>query len=47
MNDDLDWTWKLGEAVAAQQDDVMDAIQTFRGHADAAGNLATNDKVTV
>ena len=47
MNDDLDWTWKLGEAVAAQQDDVMDAIQTFRGHADDAGNLATNDKVTV
>ena len=46
MNDDLDWTWKLGEAVAAQQDDVMDAIQKFRGRADEAGNLESNDKVT-
>src|SRR6476661_2875649 len=27
MNKDLDWTQKLGDAVLAQQPDVMDAIQ--------------------
>ena len=27
MNDQLDWTQKLGDAVLAQQADVMDAIQ--------------------
>ncbi len=47
MNDDLDWTWQLGEAVATQQSDVMEAIQAFRARVDAAGNLASNDKVTV
>ena len=39
MNEDLDWTWKLGEAVADQQNDLMNAVQRFRGKADAAGNL--------
>jgi hypothetical protein len=47
MNQDLDWTWKLGEAVANQQDDVMWAVQTFRGKADEAGNLESNDKVNI
>ncbi len=47
MNDDLDWTWQLGEAVARKQSDVMEAIQGFRARVDAAGNLASNDKVTV
>jgi hypothetical protein len=47
MNEDLDWTWKLGEAVANQQDDIMWAVQSFRGKADEAGNLESNDKVTV
>ena len=35
-NEDLDWTWKLGEAVVAQQKDVMDAIQQTRLRAHAA-----------
>ena len=31
MNEELDWTEKLGDAVLAQQADVMDAIQRLRG----------------
>lgn len=42
MNEDLDWTWKLGEAVVYQQGEVMDAIQAFRDRAYAAGNLETD-----
>ena len=44
MNTDLSWTWKLGEAVANQQSDVMDAIQQFRNEAHTAGNLESGDK---
>jgi hypothetical protein len=47
MNDDLNWTWQLGEAVANRQQDVMDAVQSFRAKVDAAGNLASNEQVTV
>ncbi|TWA68817.1 uncharacterized protein DUF3300 [Azospirillum brasilense] len=47
MNDDLDWTQQLGEAVVRQQSEVMDAIQGFRQKAYAAGNLVSNDKQTV
>lgn len=47
MNDDLDWTWKLGEAVVNQQQDVMASIQHFRSKADEAGNLESNDKTVV
>ena len=48
MNEDLDWTWKLGEAVVAQQTDVIKAIEAFRDRAYAAGNLKSDDfqKVT-
>jgi hypothetical protein len=49
MNDDLDWTEKLGDAVLAQQADVMDAIQRLRAKAEANGKLKTTkeQKVTV
>lgn len=49
MSDDLDWTQKLGDAVLAQQPDVMDAIQRLRAKAEANGKLATTkeQKVTV
>jgi hypothetical protein len=47
MNDDLSWTWRLGEAVTHQQADVMDAVQRFRARVDKAGNLESNDKMTV
>jgi hypothetical protein len=47
LSDDLDWTSELGEAVVAQQADVMDAIQRFRRKTYSAGNLQTNDKQIV
>jgi hypothetical protein len=49
MNDDLDWTEKLGDAVLAQQADVMDAVQHLRSKAEANGKLQTTkeQKVTV
>ena len=39
LNEDLDWTWRLGEAVVAQQADVVAAVESFRDRAYAAGNL--------
>ena len=49
MSDDLDWTEKLGDAVLAQQADLMDAIQRLRAKAQANGKLETTkqQKVTV
>jgi hypothetical protein len=43
LNEDLEWMWRLGEAVAAQQADVIAAIELFRDRAYAAGNLKTDD----
>ncbi len=43
LNEDLDWTWRLGEAVVGQQSDVIAAIENFRDRAYAAGNLKTDD----
>ncbi|MGB5510662.1 MAG: DUF3300 domain-containing protein [Woeseiaceae bacterium] len=42
LNDEIDWTWRLGEAVVAQQADVVAAIETFRDRAYAAGNLKSD-----
>ena len=47
LNDDLDWTWRLGEAVVAQQADVIDAVETFRDRAYAAGNLKSDEHQTI
>jgi hypothetical protein len=47
MNEDLDWTWDLGAAVLADQTAVLDAVQTFRDRAYAAGNLRTDDRQVV
>ena len=47
MGDDLDWTEALGQAVLAQQADVLQAIQIFRRKAQDAGNLKTDDKQVV
>jgi len=47
MNHDLDWTQQLGNAVVAQQTDVLNAIQAFRKKVYDAGNLKTNDKQSV
>ena len=43
MSTKLDWTQKLGDAVLAQQQDVMDAVQRLRAKADA-NNKLTNTK---
>jgi hypothetical protein len=43
LNEDIDWTWRLGEAVVAQQADVVATIEAFRDRAYAAGNLKSDD----
>jgi len=47
MSDNLDWTQDLGDAVLAQQQDVMDAIQRMRRYAYDAGNLKTSKEQKV
>jgi len=43
LNDDIDWTSRLGEAVVSQQGDVVAAIESFRDRAYAAGNLKSDE----
>src|SRR5262249_44847454 len=43
----LDWTQKLGDAVLAQETDVMDAVQRLRTKADAQNTLKTTKQQTV
>jgi Protein of unknown function (DUF3300) len=47
MNNKLDWTEKLGDAVLAQQADGMDAIQRLRAKAQANGKLETTKQQKV
>ena len=47
MSSKLDWTLKLGNAVLAQQPDVMDAIQRLRTKADANKKLTSTKEQTV
>jgi Protein of unknown function (DUF3300)/Chaperone of endosialidase len=47
MSEQLDWTQKLGDAVLAQQADVMDAIQRLRTRARANGKLESTKEQTV
>ena len=47
MNDDLDWTWRLGDAVVRQQPEVILAVESFRDRAYAAGNLQSDQYQTV
>ncbi|MBU6179130.1 MAG: DUF3300 domain-containing protein [Verrucomicrobia bacterium] len=47
MSDKIDWTTKLGQAVAANQSGVMAAIQADRAKAQQAGNLMTNSQQIV
>ena len=47
MSQKLDWTQKLGDAVLAQQPDVMDAVQRLRQRAQATGKLKTTQEQTV
>lgn len=47
MSDKLDWTQRLGDAVLAQQEDVMASVQRLRQQAQAAGTLASNEQQVV
>lgn len=47
LNDDLDWTLRLGDAVVAQQADVVSAVESFRDRAYAAGNLKSDKYQTI
>ena len=47
MNDHLDWTQKLGDAMLAQQSDVADSIQRLRARAADAGNLQTTSEQAI
>ena len=39
MNEKLDWTQKLGDAVLGQQKELLDAVQRLRARAQKEGNL--------
>ena len=47
MNDKLDWTTRLGQAVVTNQGAVMAAIQRVRQQAQAAGNLQSTSQQVV
>lgn len=47
MDQDLEWTRQLGEAMLLQESDVMDSIQFLRAKADEAGNLRDTEQVRV
>ena len=44
LNEKLDWTQKLGDAVVAQQTDVMDAILRLRTKAQANNKLTSTNE---
>jgi hypothetical protein len=47
MNEDINWTWKLGQAVVAQQGAVVAAVESFRDTVYTAGNLESDEYQTV
>jgi hypothetical protein len=47
MDENLDWTQRLGEAFLEQEPHVMEAIQGLRQRADRAGHLRSNERVRV
>ncbi|MBS7812224.1 DUF3300 domain-containing protein [Roseococcus pinisoli] len=47
MNDQLEWTQQVGDAVLAQQQDVLNAMQVLRGRAQANGALRSGPQQTV
>jgi len=47
MDEKLDWTQKLGDAFLAQQEQVMQTVQSLRGKAKDAGNLESTPEQTV
>ena len=47
LDKNLSWTSSLGDAYFNQQQDVLDAVQTLRVRAQAAGNLQSSQQQTV
>src|SRR5438045_4108074 len=47
LSDDIQWTTDLGNAVLAQQSDVMAAVQRMRAKAKDTGNLKSNEQMKV
>ena len=47
LNEHLDWTQKMGDAMISQEADVADSIQRLRAKASAAGNLQSTSQQTV
>src|SRR5215467_101095 len=47
LADDIQWATDLGNAVLAQQSDVMDAVQRMRAKAQEKGKLKSNDQMKV
>ncbi len=47
MNDNLEWTQRLGDAFLADQPAVMDTVQSLRQRAMAAGNLQSIPQLSV
>ena len=47
MDDNLEWTERIGDAFLAQPDAVMDSIQRLRHRAAAAGSLTSTPQQTV
>ena len=47
MSQRLDWTQKLGDAVLAQQKDVMDSVQRLRQRAQSSGKLMSTEQQKV
>lgn len=47
MNDKLEWTQQLGDAFLANQQQVMQTVQSLRARAQAAGNLQNTEQQRV
>ena len=47
MDENLEWTQKLGEAFIVQEPVVMEAVQDLRRHAQQSGQLATDERQRV
>ena len=47
MDENLEWTRRLGEAFIVQEPVVMETVQALRRRAQAAGQLASDDRVRV
>ncbi|NCY25287.1 MAG: DUF3300 domain-containing protein, partial [Alphaproteobacteria bacterium] len=47
LNERLEWTQGLGDAVLAQQQDVLNMVQVLRGRAHAMEHLQTNERQVI